>query len=97
VKRRSTSLAALAVAAVVVAGGCTSNPSAKAVATDIVETLDVLSEAQRTCMLEKLENNYTTDELQAIGEANLDNAPTDEGDADLQRFQNDLNTCMTEG
>ena len=95
-KRRSTSLAALAVVAVVGAGGCTSNPSAKAVATDIVESLDVLSEAQRTCMLEKLEG-YGTDELQAIGEANLDNAPTDEGDADLQRFQNDLNTCMSEG
>jgi hypothetical protein len=96
VKRRSTSLAALAVAAVVVAGGCNSNPSAKAVAIDIVESKAGLTESQRTCMLEKLED-YPSDELQAIGEANLDNAPNDEGDADLQRFQNDLNTCMSEG
>jgi hypothetical protein len=96
VKRRSTSLAALAVAAMVVAGGCTSQPSAKAVAIDIVESKAGLTEAERSCMLEKLEN-YDSDVLQAIGDANLENEPDDEGDADLQRFQNDLNTCMTSG
>jgi hypothetical protein len=96
VKRRSTSLAALAVAAIVVAGGCTSQPSAKAVAIDIVESKAGLTEAERSCMLEKLEN-YDSDVLQAIGDANLNNEPTDEGDADLQRFQDDLNTCMSAG
>ena len=95
-KRRSTTIAALAAAAMAVVG-CTSNPSAKAVATDIVEKLDGLTEPQRACMLQKLEDDYTTDELQAIGEAN-EGIPADaDGDADLQRFTADLNTCMTEG
>jgi hypothetical protein len=96
VKRRSISLAALAVAAMVVAGGCTSQPSAKAVAIDIVESKAGLTEAERSCMLEKLEA-YDQDELQAIGDANFPNAPDDEGDADLQRVQNDLNACMSSG
>jgi hypothetical protein len=95
VKRRSTTIAAFAVATMAVVG-CTSQPSAKAVATDIVEKLDGLTETERTCMLEKLDG-YTTDELQQIGENNEDIAANSEGDADLQRFTDDLNACMDAG
>jgi hypothetical protein len=95
VNRRST-VAALAVAAVAVLGGCTSQPSAKAVAEDIVENLDGLTDDQRACMLEKLDA-YSSDELQQIGENNEGISATSPGDADLQKFESDLNSCMTEG
>ena len=93
-KRRSTAVAAFAVAAVAV--GCTSQPSAKAVAEDLVENLAGLTASQRTCMLEKLDA-YSTDELQQIGEANEDIGSTSQGNAQLQKFEEDLNSCMTEG
>jgi hypothetical protein len=96
VKRRSTAVAAFAVATVAVLGGCTSQPSAKAVAIDIVEKLDGLTEAQRACMLEKLEA-YPSDELQQIGEANEGIGATSQGNEQLQEFEEDLNACMTEG
>jgi hypothetical protein len=94
VKRRSTTIAAFAVAALAVVG-CTSQPSAKAVATDIVESLDGLTEAERTCMLDKLDG-YTSDELEQIGEANEGISSTSEGNAELQQFTADLNACMTD-
>jgi hypothetical protein len=94
VKRRSTTIAAFAVAAMAVVG-CSSNPKAKAVAEDIVESLAGLTEAQRTCMLDKLDD-YTTDQLQEIGEANEGISSTSEGDAELQAFTADLNTCMAD-
>ena len=90
--RRSTTIAAAAVAALAVVG-CSSQPSAKAVATDIVESLDGLSPSQRACMLEKLEA-YPSDQLQQIGENNEGISSTSEGDADLQEFTADLNECM---
>ena len=93
-KRRSTSIAAFAVAAIAVVG-CTSQPSAKAVAIDIVEKYYVLDESERACMLEKLDG-YTTDQLQAIGEANEGISATSEGDAEMQAFTADLNTCMSQ-
>ena len=64
VKRRSTAVAAFAVATVAALGGCTSQPKAKAVAQDLVENLAGLTAAQRTCMLERLDA-YSTDEIQA--------------------------------
>ena len=40
---------------------------------------------------------YSSDELQQIGENNEGISATSPGDADLQKFESDLNSCMTEG
>ena len=48
-------------------------------------------------MLEKLDA-YSTDELQAIGEENEGIGSTSQGERTaLQKFEEDLNSCMTEG
>ena len=91
--------AAVLVAAIFALAACTSTPSAKAVAQDFVESIDGLTDAQRDCMLEKLDTDYTSDELEAIGEANL-TVNFDEPDAvenatpEFQAFVDDLAECM---
>ena len=47
-------------------------------------------------MLEKLDA-YSTDELQAIGEENEGIGSTSQGNEALQKFEEDLNSCMTAG
>jgi hypothetical protein len=94
---------AAVVAAAVLLGltACTSTPSAKAVAEDFVESIDGLTDAQRECMLEKLDTDYTNEELEAIGEANL-NVDFDQPAAtavetattEFQAFVADLQECM---
>lgn len=92
---------AVAIAALVGLGACTSNPSAKAVAEDVVESLPDLTDAQRTCMLAALDD-YTPDQIQEIGEENegVDFSDTDavdtQGTPALQTFVADLNRCMGE-
>ena len=92
--------AAVLVAAVFALGACTSTPSAKAVAQDFVESIDGLTDAQRECMLEKLDNDYTSDELETIGEANV-TVDFDSPDAvenatpEFQAFVADLQECMS--
>ena len=79
-------------------GACTSTPSAKAVAEDYVESIDGLTDEQRQCMLDKLDG-YSSDELEAIGEANL-NVDFGRPDAvetatpEFQAFVDNLNDCM---
>jgi hypothetical protein len=91
--------AAVLVTAVFALGACTSTPSAKTVAQDFVESIDGLTDAQRECMLEKLDNDYTSDELEAIGEAN-ETVDFDSPDAvenatpEFQAFVDDLGKCM---
>ncbi|MET0143841.1 MAG: hypothetical protein ABW328_03520 [Ilumatobacteraceae bacterium] len=99
--RRSPLVAvAVGVVALLGLGACTSQPSAKAVAEDVVQTLDGLTEAERTCMLDKLDT-YSSDEIEQIGEANEDvdfqdtDAVETQGDAALQKFVDDLSACMT--
>jgi hypothetical protein len=91
--------AAVVVAALVALGACTSTPSAKAVARDFVESIDGLTDAQRECMLDKLDNDYTSDQLEAIGEANVSidfDSPDAVEDAtpEFQAFVDDLGECM---
>ena len=96
--RRRSATVAVAIVALLGLGACTSTPSAKAVAEDYVESLDGLDPAERECMLEKLDG-YSNDELEAIGEANL-NVDFDQPDAvetatpEFQAFVENLNTCM---
>jgi hypothetical protein len=81
--------AVLAVAAVAALTGCMSTPSAKRVALDMIETLDI-SEAARDCMTEKVEG-YSEEELDDIAGLAVDGNP--QGTQQLQQFENDLATC----
>jgi hypothetical protein len=88
----------VAVAALLGLGACSSTPSAKAVAEDYIESIPDLTDAERQCMLAKLDN-YSNDTLTSIGDANL-NVDFDQPDAvetatpEFQAFVEDLNTCM---
>jgi hypothetical protein len=77
---------------------CTSTPSAKAVAQDYVESIDLEPE-QETCMLERLDN-YTNDQLEAIGEANVSvdfdqPGAVEDATPEFQQFVADLRECMS--
>jgi hypothetical protein len=92
-RRRRTIVAALAVASIGLLGSCTSSPSARTQARDVVESLD-LTQAEQTCMLEQIDL-MTKDEVEALGDANL-NQPIvdlDSGNADLQAFMQSLDDC----
>jgi hypothetical protein len=100
---RRTTLAAAAVASIGFLGACTSNPSPKAVAKDIVVSLtvpggDPLPQAQQDCMLEVIDG-MSSDELERLGEANEDEAITDvdSGTPELQAFMADLADCQPTG
>ena len=87
--------AALAVALLAVGGltGCSSTPSAKRVALDMIDTLDISASA-KACMVDKVEG-YTTEELDKIAE--LADEGNQEGVAQLQEFEADLATCTARG
>ena len=90
-----SSVAALAV--VLGLAACTSNPSARAVAEDMIESLPDLSDAQRTCLLEKLDG-YDNAQLDAIAAGNEDidyGAPNalESTTEPFQEFVRDLETC----
>ena len=93
---RRTTLAVVAVASIGLLGACTSNPSPKAVAKDIVESLPDLTDAERACMLGVIDG-MSGDELERLGEANEDEVITnlDSGTPELQAFMADLDDCRT--
>ena len=93
----------LAVAGIAVAAlgllGCTSNPSAKAVAKDMVQSITVpggalLPQAQQDCMLAVIDT-MSEDQVKKLGADNLDATFTAEGggDAAMQDFINQLQAC----
>jgi hypothetical protein len=98
-RRSPLTAIAVAVVAVIGLGACTSQPSEKAVVKDVIEGLDGLTDTERTCMLDHVDN-YSEDELKAIGEANetvdfsQPDAVDDQGTEALQKFVTDLNGCM---
>jgi hypothetical protein len=88
----------VAVVAAVLVGltACTSTPSAKAVAEDFIESID-LDPDQESCMLERLDG-YTNDQLEAIGEANVsvdfdDAGAVEDATPEFQAFVDDLQEC----
>ncbi len=99
-KRRLRTLA-VAVAAVGVLGACTSNPSARTVAQDMIDALPDLTDEQRTCMRAELDNT-SDEELKAVAAAgaNVDfgaaNAVEQTGEA-FQSFVERLNTTCISG
>ncbi len=98
----TTFAAAAGIVAAVGLGACTSQPSAKAVVKDVIESLDGLSEPERTCMLEAVEG-YSEDDLKAIGEDNeavdfsREGAVESQGTPGLQKFVADLQSCTGGG
>ena len=89
-RSRSTRIAAVAVVAALGFAACDSQPSAKRVAEDLVNTLAADDPEVRDCMLEKIDG-YTKDELEDIGNGAQD------GDAEslaaLEMFEADLASC----
>jgi hypothetical protein len=87
---------ALAVAAVSLLGltACSSDPSAKRVAEDLVNTVAADEPEVRDCMLEVIDG-YTNDELQAIGEDANDGDAAEQAAAReaLDMFEADLAAC----
>jgi hypothetical protein len=98
VKTSRRSLAAVALVAVVGLSACTSDPSAKRVAQDLVNTVTMEpgggGEKVRDCMLEVIDG-YTTDELEALGNnaQSSDKAKAAEADKALKKFEADLAAC----
>ena len=89
-------VAVLAVAAVSLLGltACSSDPSAKRVAQDLVKTIAADEPEVEECMLEVIDG-YSTDELEAIGEDSLDGDAAAQAAAQeaLDKFEADLAAC----
>jgi hypothetical protein len=101
-------IAVVALGGLVLTGCGGGRPDAKRVALDVIETMGTdhdggtLTDAQQVCMAEKVENDYTEEELSAIGNANLELDRPDanfetEGTPELQAFVADLEECTAEG
>ena len=75
---------------------CNSTPSARRVAFDVIETLDV-SEPVKECMRRIVEEDYTQDEIQAFAEGADQNPPDEASVEALEQFRADLATCSTAG
>jgi hypothetical protein len=102
VKLARSSVAALAVAAVGLLGACTSQPSARAVAEDVVEALNEegeLTNEQRDCLLEKIDG-YTDEQLAAIGSPEnqainyTQPSAVEQASPEFQEYVENLSECM---
>jgi hypothetical protein len=74
---------------------CNSTPSARRVALDVIDTLDV-SESVKECMRTKVEA-YTKDEIQSFADGADDNPPKPESQAALDKFEAELADCRSGG
>lgn len=84
----------LALVAVLGVSACSSSPSARRVALETVETLDV-PEPVKACMRTKIEEDYTQEQLEEIAEGA---ASGDQADLEaLGLFQADLQRCLAGG
>jgi hypothetical protein len=73
---------------------CNSTPSARRVALDVIETLEV-EEPVKECMRKKVEEEYSQDEIQAFAEGADQNPPDPESEEALDKFEADLATCTS--
>lgn len=89
-----TRVAAILALAVLGVAACESQPSAKRVAEDLIDSLDGVTDEQRACMLDKLDG-YTKSELDEIGKGvTSKNAGTKaESVALLEEFEAALADC----
>jgi O-acetyl-ADP-ribose deacetylase (regulator of RNase III) len=76
---------------------CNSTPSARRVAFDVIETLDV-DESVKECMRKVVEEDYTQDEIQAFAEGADRNPPDEASELALEAFRDDLaESCNSAG
>ena len=73
---------------------CNSTPSARRVAFDAIETLDV-SEQVKECMRTKVEEDYSQETIEDFANGANQNPPDEDSEAALQAFEDDLRTCLT--
>lgn len=88
-------LRALAVAVVGLGGlaACSSNPSARTVALDVVDAVPNLTDGQRNCLRQKLDG-YTDEELSAIAAGN--ESLTYGSAFDIERASDDFQTFVAD-
>jgi hypothetical protein len=98
--RRVAVAAIAALAATGLLGACTSNPSTKAVAKDIVQSItvpggDPLPQAQQDCMMDVLDE-MSSDQLDNLGEENegATVGPESGGDEEMRAFVDRLQECQ---
>jgi hypothetical protein len=103
VKRTRLVLAATALAATGLLGACTSQPSAKAVAKDMVQSItlpngSLLPESQQACMLAVIDK-MSSDQVKKLGNDNRGATFTAEGGGDeaMQAFIEELQACPSDG
>lgn len=94
-KRRTRAVAAAAVVALVGLSACTSDPSAKRVAEDIIKAEAVLNpDLDEECLLAELDK-FSNDDLKAIDEdLEADNSDRNtEGETALRAYELSLGRC----
>lgn len=94
---RRTTLAAAAMASIGLLGACTGQPSPKAVAKDVVQSLG-LPQSEQDCMLDVIDE-MSGEQLEALGEANVGQAITDaeSGTPEMQAFIAGIADCRGPG
>ena len=75
---------------------CNSTPSARRVALDVIETLDV-DESVKECMRTKVEEDYSQETIEAFAKGADQNPPDEESVEALEAFRDDLAECNTTG
>jgi hypothetical protein len=91
-----TALATVVVGVLGLSACGTSTPSNRRMAEDIIETVEGLTDDERACMLETLEENYSSEDLEAINEENKNvdwDAEGATGGERWQAFVADLESC----
>jgi hypothetical protein len=83
-------------AAIAGLAACNSTPSARRVALDVIETLPV-DDGVKQCMRQKVEEDYSQDEIQAFADGANKNPPDPDAQAALDKFQADLADCGSGG
>ena len=87
--------ALVAVVALGALAACNSTPSARRVAFDVIDTLEV-DDGVKSCMRERVES-YTADEIADFAEG-ADKDPPDAASVEaLEKFEDDLRACRTSG
>ncbi|MGH9133192.1 MAG: hypothetical protein ACRDZZ_04590 [Ilumatobacteraceae bacterium] len=74
---------------------CNSTPSARRVALDVIDTLDV-GEQVKECMREKVEA-MSKDDVDDFAKGANEDPPDPEAQAALDQFEADLAACRSEG
>jgi hypothetical protein len=88
----------LALGIVLLAGACTSQPSAKAVTLDVIESLDSVPQSAKDCMTE-IVDAMDNDELEQIADTDEDflSMSPEGASEEMQAFIDELADCREAG